>query len=56
MTKASTLISPIDSQYIAHREAEERRRRTREWLRQRERELGFADDAPSVAPEKIEQY
>jgi hypothetical protein len=56
MTKASTLISPIDPQYTAHREAEVRRRQTREWLKQRERELGFADDAPSVAPEKIEQH
>jgi hypothetical protein len=56
MTKTSNLISPIDPQYTAHREAEERRRQTREWLRQRERELGFVSDAPSVAPEKSEQH
>jgi hypothetical protein len=51
MTKASTLISPIDSQYNAHREAEERRHQTHEWLKKRERELGFISGAPSVAPE-----
>jgi len=52
MTKVSTLISPIDSQYTGHREAEHRRRQTREWLEKRERDLGFVDDAPSVALDK----
>ncbi len=50
MTKASALISPIDSQYTGHRDGEQRRRQTREWLRKRERELGFVSDAPAVAP------
>jgi len=48
MTKVSTLISPIDSQYTGHREAEQRRRQTREWLEKRERDLGFVGDAPSL--------
>jgi hypothetical protein len=34
-----------------HRDAERRREETREWLKQRERELGLAHDAPSVAAE-----
>jgi len=54
-TKASTLISPLDAQYTAHRDAEERRRQTREWLRKRERDLDFVSDAPAVAPEKDRQ-
>jgi hypothetical protein len=55
-TKASTLISPIDAQYTGHREAEERRRETQEWLRKREQELGFVSDAPSTAPEKDREH
>jgi len=50
MTQASKLISPLDAEYAEHRDAEERRRETREWLDRRERELGFVKDAPSVAP------
>jgi len=52
MTQASKLTSPLDAEYAEHREAEERRRETREWLEKRERELGFVKDAPSVAPDK----
>jgi hypothetical protein len=55
MTKASALISPIDPQYTGHRNAKERDRQTREWLRKRERELGVVSDAPAVAPEKDQQ-
>jgi hypothetical protein len=55
MPQTSTLITPIDPQYTADREAEKRRRETREWLKQRERELGFADDAPSMVPERRER-
>jgi hypothetical protein len=50
MTQASKLISPLDAEFAQHREAAERRRETREWLEQREHELGFVKDAPSVAP------
>ena len=50
MTQTLKLISPLDAEYAEHREAEERRRETREWLERRERELGFVQDAPPVAP------
>jgi hypothetical protein len=54
MTQASKLTgtSPLDAEYAEHREAEERRRETRERLDKRERELGFVKDAPPVAPGK----
>jgi hypothetical protein len=55
MTQALKLISPLDADYAGHREAEERRRETREWLERRERELGFVKDAPSVAPRAEER-
>ena len=55
MIKASTLVSPIDAKYTGHREAEQRRLQTREWLKSREHELGFVSDAPSVASEKDQQ-
>jgi hypothetical protein len=52
----SALISPIELQYTAHRDAETRRRETREWLERRERELSFISDAPSMVPEKRDQH
>jgi hypothetical protein len=51
MLTQSTLPNPLDAQYTGHRDAEKRRRETQEWLRQRERELGFVSDAPSLAAE-----
>jgi len=54
MMKDSTLISSMDPRYTGHRDTEERRRQTREWLAKRERELGFMTDAPPVAPEDVE--
>lgn len=54
MTQALKPISPLDAEFAEHREAVERRRETREWLEQRERELGFVKDAPSVAPKTPE--
>jgi hypothetical protein len=50
MFKQSALPNPLDAQYTGHRDAEKRRMETKEWLRQREREMGFVTDAPSVAP------
>jgi hypothetical protein len=55
MSKVPNLISPIDSQYTGHREAEQRRQQTREWLEKRERDIGFVSDAPSLALEKDQQ-
>jgi hypothetical protein len=46
--------NPLDARYTAHRETAASRRQTREWLRQRERELGFVKDAPPVAPDHHE--
>jgi hypothetical protein len=46
----TALISPLDAQFTTHRDVEKRRRETHNWLEQRERELGFTHDAPSVAP------
>jgi hypothetical protein len=54
MFKQSSLPSPLDAQYAGHRDAERRRRLTLQWLLQRERDLGFVADAPSVAPEPHE--
>jgi hypothetical protein len=54
MTQALKLISPLDADYVGHREAEQRRRETHEWLERRERELGFVKDAPPVVPKTPE--
>jgi hypothetical protein len=43
------VVLPYEAQYVGHREAEKRRRATKEWLRQREREL--AECAPPLVPE-----
>jgi hypothetical protein len=51
MIKETIVTSPLDTRYTAHWDADRRRRETREWLKQREREMGFLKDAPSVAPE-----
>ena len=50
MRHTSDLVLPLDPGYTAHREAEERRRQTREWLRRRERQ----SRAPSVVPDGSE--
>jgi hypothetical protein len=49
MSQESIVTSPLDTRYTAHREAEHRREKTREWLKQRERELSLVKDAPSCA-------
>jgi hypothetical protein len=45
------ITSPLDTRYTAHREIDRRRQETREWLKQRERELGLLHNAPSMAAE-----
>ena len=47
MRQKSTLVLPCDPEYTAHREAQRRRRETREWLLQRER----ANLAPPIVPD-----
>jgi hypothetical protein len=55
MTEDNALKSPLDPHYTGHRDADRRREETREWLKQRERELGMVKDAPSVAPGSIQK-
>ena len=50
MRDTSHLVLPCDPGYTGHRDAEKRRRETRDWLRQREREVS----APSIVPESAE--
>jgi hypothetical protein len=47
MRPTSNLVFPYDPQYTGHWEAEKRRKETRKWLRQREREV----KSPSIIPE-----
>jgi hypothetical protein len=47
MFQTSKFILPYEPGYTGHWEAERRRKETREWLRQREREIA----APSIVPE-----
>jgi hypothetical protein len=51
MLKTSKFILPYEPGYTGHWEAEKRRKETREWLRQRERDLA----APSIVPETPEK-
>jgi hypothetical protein len=46
----SKIVLPYEPDYVGHREAAKRRQETKEWLRQREREL--AERAPSIVPER----
>jgi hypothetical protein len=50
MRDTSHLVLPCDPGYTGHRDAEKRRNATRDWLRQREREIA----APSIVPESPE--
>jgi hypothetical protein len=52
MPQETIVTGPLDTRYTANRDEERRRQETREWLKQRERELGMVKDAPSVAPEQ----
>jgi hypothetical protein len=50
MVVASKIVLPIESAYVGHRDAEERRKLVSEWLRRRERELD-EHPSPSVVPD-----
>lgn len=39
MNRAAQASSPIEASYTAHRDAEQRRRATKDWLRQRQASL-----------------
>jgi hypothetical protein len=47
MLKTSKFILPYEPGYTGHWEAEKRNKETREWLRQRERDIA----APSIVPD-----
>jgi hypothetical protein len=51
MPQETIVTGLLDTRYTAHRDEEHRREEIREWLKQRERELGMVKDARSVAPE-----
>jgi hypothetical protein len=53
MRQKSRLVLPCDPEYTAHREADQRRQETREWLLQRERVSAAV--APSIVPEVPEE-
>jgi hypothetical protein len=50
MRQKSPFLLPCDPEYTAHREAENRRQQTRQWLLQREQ----ASVAPSIVPDALE--
>jgi hypothetical protein len=45
----SKVVLPYEPDYVGGREAEKRRRQTKEWLRQREREVASVQ-SPPIAP------
>jgi hypothetical protein len=55
MPQEIIVSGPLDTRYTAHRDLERRRQEIREWLKERERELGFVKDAPSVSPERSDK-
>jgi hypothetical protein len=59
MLKTSTRLLPYEPGYTGHWEAEKRRRKTREWLRQRESDLAakrLREAAPSIVPEQRDSF
>jgi len=50
MLAMSKIVLPYEPDYVGHHEAEKRSRETKEWLRQRERDL--AERSPSIVPER----
>ena len=50
MTHASNQINPLDAEYAEHREAAERRRETREWLKKRESDWALSRMRPRLYP------
>ena len=47
--RLSKIVLPYEPDYVGHREAVKRRQETKEWLRQRERELA---ERASIVPER----
>src|SRR5262245_35423575 len=58
MPQTSNFILPYEPEYTGHREEEKRREETREWLRQRKRELespSMASDWNSATPSSLQR-
>ena len=51
MRPNSKIILPYEPGYTGHWEMEKRRKETRDWLRERERQVRDRMNAPSIVPE-----
>ncbi len=51
MRPNSKVILPYEPGYTGHWEMEKRRKETRDWLRERERQVRERMNAPSIVPE-----
>ena len=53
MVATSTIILPYEPGYVANKEADKRRKETRERLRQRELEFAERQQPPLIVPERL---
>jgi hypothetical protein len=53
MVATSKIILPYEPGYVANKEADKRRKETKERLRQREREFAERQQPPSIVPERL---
>jgi hypothetical protein len=54
MSKKANFVLPYEPAYTDHRQHQKRRQEVRDWLRERERRLGFVETSPSLAPQHEE--
>jgi hypothetical protein len=55
MVATSKIILPYEPGYVANKEADKRRKETKERSRQREREFAERQQPPSIVPERLSQ-
>ena len=53
MAATSNIILPYEPGYVANKEADKRRKETKERLRQREREFAERQQPPLIVPERL---
>jgi len=53
MVATSKIILPYEPGYVANKEADKRRKETKERLQQREREFAERQQPPSIVPERL---
>jgi hypothetical protein len=53
MVATSKIILPYEPGYVANKEADKRRKETKERLRQREREFAERQQPPLIVPERL---